>query len=196
MAARCPAAFVAHPHAHFLRAYSLILSAKPALLTKALRASPYPPCLQLICLLFSMASLMRLLCHGRQLLLVESLGWEVALKMRNSLAHWLLVWRVDKGITALDIGPDGVRSRSWRPAFSNDFSSLDQLARKGRRELVVATHIVHQFRRLLLDMGGFQHGVLIQQSTAWWIQSLGSAVSRVLHPTVGAIPWPDPTQDA
>ena len=44
-------------------------------------------------------------------------------------------------------------------------------------------------------MGGFQHGELIQQSTAWWIQSLGTAVSRVLHPTIGAIPWPDPTQD-
>ena len=118
MAARCPAAFVAHPLAHFPQAYSLILSAKPALLTKALLASPYPPCLQLICLLFNMASLMRLPCHGHQLLLAESLGWEVALKMRNSLAHWLLVLRVDKEITALDIGPDGVRSRSWRPAFS------------------------------------------------------------------------------
>ena len=45
-------------------------------------------------------------------------------------------------------------------------------------------------------MGGFQHGEIIQQSTAWWIQSLGSAVSRVLHPTVRATPWPDLIQDA
>ena len=76
-----------------------------------------------------------------------------------------------------------------------DFSSLDQLARRGRRELIVATHIIHQYRRLLIDMGGFQHGEIIQQSTAWWIQSLGSAVSRVLHPTVRATPWPDLIQD-
>ena len=45
-------------------------------------------------------------------------------------------------------------------------------------------------------MGGFQHGEPIQQSTAWWIQSLGCAVSHALHPTVGAVRWPDPTQDA
>ena len=101
----------------------------------------------------------------------------------NSIGHWAR-WCVVPVVVAsvlLGIG---------------DFSSLDQLARRGRRELIVATHIIHQFRRLLLDMGGFQHGEMIQQSTAWWIQSLGSAVSRALHPTVRAVPWPDPTQDA
>ena len=127
MAARCPAAFVAHRHAPFLWAYSLILSVKPALLIKASHASLYPPCQQLICLLFSMASLMRLLCHGHRLLLVESLGWEVALKMRNSLAHWLLVLRANKGTTALDIGPDGVRSQLWWPAFSLGLTILARL---------------------------------------------------------------------
>ena len=101
----------------------------------------------------------------------------------NSVGHWSR-WCVVPVVTASIL------------LGINDFTSLDQLARRGRRELVVATHVVHQFRRMLLDMGGFQHGEMIQQSTAWWIQSLGSAVSRVLHPTVAAIPWPDPTQDA
>ena len=76
-----------------------------------------------------------------------------------------------------------------------DFKSLDQLAIRGRRELIVATHVIHQFRRMLFDMGGFQHGEVVHQSTAWWIQSLGSAVSRVHYPTIRALPWPSPDVD-
>ena len=40
---------------------------------------------------------------------------------------------------------------------TNAFRSLDQLARVNTAGCVVASHVLHQFRRLLLEHGGMQH---------------------------------------
>ena len=66
--------------------------------------------------------------------------------------------------------------------------SMQAIAAGGRRQLVVASHVLHQFPRLLIDHGGLQHGDPTRH--AFWIQALGTAVHQALPPDVRRIPWP------
>ena len=75
----------------------------------------------------------------------------------NSIGHWTRWCPVPLVVAGL---------------LLNDMSSmsLSQLSARGSKELIVTTHVVHQFRRLLIDMGAFQHGEPIHMATGQWIQ--------------------------
>ena len=56
---------------------------------------------------------------------------------------------------------------------TNPFRSLDQLARVNTAGCVVASHVLHQFRRLLLEHGGMQHSTApVHLSILEWLTRL------------------------
>ena len=88
----------------------------------------------------------------------------------NSTQHWARFCIIPV-LVANELTPVG-----------QNVSSLDQLARINNTGCVTASHILHQFRRLLLEHGGMQHAEsAVQLSSAEW-------ATRLYDNTVTAIP--------
>ena len=88
----------------------------------------------------------------------------------NSTQHWARFCIIPV-LVANDLTPASQR-----------VSSLDQLARTSNTGCVIASHILHQFRRLLLEHGGMQHAEsAVQLGSSEW-------ATRLYDNTVTAIP--------
>lgn len=100
----------------------------------------------------------------------------------NSTAHW----------TRFCVVPLVVANFS--AALTPPALNLAQIAAMTDRHVVIASVVVHQFRRLLLERGGMCHqregDAAAQWDTMNWINTLGQSVQRALPRHVSSVRWP------
>ena len=99
----------------------------------------------------------------------------------NSIAHWTRFCIVPF-VTWYFIGDN------------NSFSNIAQIAAAGHDHLVVASIVIHQFRRLLIERCGMHHNAdgrtSVQWSTLNWINTLGQQSHQALPAHVVKRGWP------
>ena len=100
----------------------------------------------------------------------------------NSIAHW----------TRFCIVPLIVAS--YFVYDSASFHNMAQIAAIGHNHLVVASIVIHQFRRLLIERCGMHHNVDGRTSVQWsvsnWINTLGQQSHQALPAHVVKRAWP------
>ena len=100
----------------------------------------------------------------------------------NSIAHW----------TRFCIVPLIVAS--YFVCDNDSFFNMAQIAAFGHNHLVVASVVIHQFRRLLIERCGMHHNVDGRTSVQWsvfnWINTLGQQSHQALPAHVVKRGWP------
>ena len=100
----------------------------------------------------------------------------------NSIAHWTRFYIVPLIVA------------SYFVCDGNVFDNMAQIAAVGHNHLVVASIVIHQFRRLLIERCGMHHNADGRTSVQWsilnWINTLGQQSHQALPAHVVKRGWP------